>query len=295
MAIIFGQNDAADTIDGTNFRDVIYGGSPGRPFIDTGEDLIKGDDGFDDIYGGDGDDDLRGDDGNDFLNGGVGDDLLTGGDDNDLVDGQSGADEVHGGSGDDIVHADAGESDEADGGSGNDLLVFHAVGFNEDINFDFSDPSAAHVTSDGTTILALDQLVYLGAAANDFVIGGDSDDWLAGNEQNDFLEGGDGDDALYGGHARDTLTGGSGDDDLQGGLGADRFVFGDNDGRDLVLDFKPGVDKLDVSTVDAVHGFGDLDVTDRGSSIEVDYGNGSFILAGVGNVGAIDAGDFIFG
>jgi Ca2+-binding RTX toxin-like protein len=76
---------------------------------------------------------------------------------------------------------------------------------------------------------------------------------LAGN---DTLNGGAGADTLIGGAGNDTLIGGSGADILTGGLDADRFVFsalGDSapGTPDLVTDFVPGIDIIDLSAIDA--------------------------------------------
>jgi hypothetical protein len=80
---------------------------------------------------------------------------------------------------------------------------------------------------------------------------------LAGH---DSIDGdGGGGDLLDGGRGRDTLFGGSGVDTLVGGGGEDLFVFARNPNiffldtgvgpgnRDLVLDFREGLDRLDLS------------------------------------------------
>jgi Ca2+-binding RTX toxin-like protein len=123
---------------------------------------------------------------------------------------------------------------------------------------------------------------------------GAKDDEFHGRGGGDTLRGGNGDDLIYGGGGADQLKGGADDDDLTGGGGADDFIFGDDDGRDTVRDFHSGVDTLDLTLVDDVHDFNDLDLTDQGSSVEVDYGNGSFILQGVSSVSSISSDDFLF-
>lgn len=62
----------------------------------------------------------------------------------------------------------------------------------------------------------------------------------------DLIEGSGGPDYLEGGDGNDTLIGYSGDDTLVGGEGSDTFVFGDGFDHDIVLDFKPGTDRLEL-------------------------------------------------
>ena len=312
MAIIYGENDASDNFEGTDFRDIIYGGAPFSPYFDTGEDTIDAEDGADDIFGGDGDDELNGGDGDDHVVGGPGNDLLTGGDDedrlfgnlgndilrggdeNDYLDGHEGADVLEGGNGNDTINADAGQSDQVNGELGTDTLFFYVGSFDDGVEIDLSDPTVEEETSDGTSIISVERLIFSGGAGEDTATGGALDDELNGARSGDTLRGDDGDDALFGGKGADALKGGDDDDQLIGGGGADNFIFGDNDGDDVIEDFQGGVDTIDLTTVDDVDSFGDLDLTDLGSSVRVDYGTGTFVLDGVSSVSAVDADDFIF-
>jgi serralysin len=67
---------------------------------------------------------------------------------------------------------------------------------------------------------------------------------------NDTLLGNDVGNRLDAGAGNDVLNGGKGDDFLTGGLDADRFVVADTGGRDTIVDFAVGSDKLDVSFFD---------------------------------------------
>ena len=96
----------------------------------------------------------------------------------------------------------------------------------------------------------------VGSYDRDTLLGGPGDDELNGAEDSDFLSGGPGDDTLLG-------DGGSrpGVDVLEGGPGADTFIFipvvpvqtpvadtGIGEGnRDVILDFQPGRDAIDLS------------------------------------------------
>jgi hypothetical protein len=83
------------------------------------------------------------------------------------------------------------------------------------------------------------------------------EDRLFGGAGDDTLLGGAGRDRLFGGDGRDVLSGGTGPDVLTGGTGADVFLFetahrvGKFKGRDVITDFRPGVDKIDMSGIDA--------------------------------------------
>ena len=72
----------------------------------------------------------------------------------------------------------------------------------------------------------------------------------ASGDRRHVIRGGWGDDTLVGGPLGDTLSGGAGNDVLTGGAGADAFVFGGVDtGNDLITDFDPGVDMIDLSAL----------------------------------------------
>lgn len=97
-----------------------------------------------------------------------------------------------------------------------------------------------------------------GLGGNDTLIGGLGSDTLNGGDGNDRLEGGNLLDVLNGGNGDDTLIGGDDRDVLTGGAGRDVFRFeraGDSStkekDRDVITDFKPGEDKIDLSAIDA--------------------------------------------
>jgi serralysin len=105
-----------------------------------------------------------------------------------------------------------------------------------------------------------------GLDGNDKLIGGSGDDILAGGDGSDRLDGGDGADGLDGGKGNDRLSGGSGRDLLIGGPGVDRLIGGGDVDRfrfrepsdsrpgklrDEIVDFKSGVDLIDLSEIDA--------------------------------------------
>ena len=81
-------------------------------------------------------------------------------------------------------------------------------------------------------------------------------DRLFGGAGNDLLDGGEGNDSLFGGDGDDALIGGLGVDLFEGGLGRDRFIFQSEADTpraalDWILDFQVGLDKIDLTQIDA--------------------------------------------
>ncbi len=162
---------------------------------------------------------LIGNSGNNRLLAGSGDDLLQGLGGDDVLRGGAGNDRLEGGAGNDTLLGESG-NDVLLGGAGNDRLD--------------------------------------GGRGDDLLIGGGGDDVLIGGFGKDRLEGGAGNDRLIGGEGDDVLIGGTGRDILTGGAGADVFVFrsiaeaGNTAAtRDVITDFERGLDRIDLSGIDA--------------------------------------------
>lgn len=160
---------------------------------------------------------------NDTFNGGEDHDILEGGSGNDRLSGGGGRDHVMGGSGDDVVDGGGGR-DIVRGGSGDDVV---SGGGGDDF--------------------------LRGDTGNDHIIGGEGWDRLFGDEGNDFLEGGGGE---------DVILGGVGDDLLSGGAREDHFVYRGNDGNDVILDFRPGEDFIDLRLLPEAIRFSELTIVD---------------------------------
>ena len=97
-------------------------------------------------------------------------------------------------------------------------------------------------------------------------IGGSGNDTLIANDLSCTLTGGGGNDTLTGGAGIDRLVGGIGVDTLSGGGGADTFVFlsGDSSAasgqHDRINGFIAGVDRIDLSGIDAIAASGAYDL-----------------------------------
>jgi Ca2+-binding RTX toxin-like protein len=138
-----------------------------------------------------------------------------------------------------------------------------------------------------------------GGDGADKLIGGKDDDRLTGGGGNDDLIGGAGKDRLYGGAGKDRLNGGAGKDRLYGGLGSDRLTGGkDKDifalekgaGRDLILDFKDGQDRLGLTPGLK---FKKLAIVSQGQSTLIRLGNDPLALLKGVQSSSLSAADFV--
>lgn len=88
-----------------------------------------------------------------------------------------------------------------------------------------------------------------GTSAGDVIVGNTGTDVLRGHAGNDRISGLGGNDVLIGGAGKDVLFGGAGHDIFKFDKLTDSSLQGG--GRDLIRDFKHGVDDFDVRTIDA--------------------------------------------
>jgi Ca2+-binding RTX toxin-like protein len=250
---IFDPREA--TILGTNGDDSIVGREDGSQ--------ISGLDGNDKLTGREASDELIGGDGADTLKGFGGDDTLVGGPGNDTLDGGAGADMMLGSPGDDVYVVDnPGDcvGEHVEGSTGIDTVQ-------SSISLSLADATIIKGEVENLTLLGTDSLDGTGGALDNVITGNTGDNTLKGGAGNDQLDGGGGADELRGEGGRDTLlggsqsdllVGGSGGDSLTGGSEGDRFIFSAvqqsgpaADTRDIITDFQDGLDRIDLSGIDA--------------------------------------------
>jgi serralysin len=98
-----------------------------------------------------------------------------------------------------------------------------------------------------------------GNGGNDRIYAKSGNDKVFGGIGNDKIFGGNGNDRLHGDAGKDVLSGGAGKDTLWGGDGADVFQFRGKWGSDKIVDFKNGVDLIDLRSNGL--SFGELSIT----------------------------------
>ncbi|AJE19815.1 Secreted bifunctional mannuronan C-5 epimerase/alginate lyase [Azotobacter chroococcum NCIMB 8003] len=280
---------------------------------------------------------LAGKDGDDRLHGAGGDDLLDGGAGRDRLIGGSGADVFRISARNDSYRTDSeGFSDRIrDFDPGEDRLDLSALGFSG-LGDGHDGTLAVRVNEAGTRTylksfevdaegrrfeIALDgdladrldsgnvlfePVALEGSEASDSLIGSAAAESLSGGGGNDYLHGGAGDDSLDSGLGRDTLAGGSGADLFRFSSREDSYRTSSEGFSDLILDFKAGEDRIDLSTLgftglgDGLDGTLAVQVNDAGThtylkSFEADAEGRRFEIALEGDYGKqLSADAFLF-
>lgn len=245
----------------------------------SGANVLAGGAGNDDIRGGGGADTIRGEAGKNRLYGEDGSDLILAGDDGDLIGGGSGADILRGGAGADTLYGGVGD-DNIGGGAGNDTIIdviganviwaglgddtvqggsgsdtiYGGGGTNDLSGNDGGDLIWASAAGDLMRGGAGNDSLF-GAEGNDTILLGDGDDFTGGGAGNDLIRAEAGTNRIYGGLGDDRIEAGTGRDVMTGGPGADVFVFAGSDQigirgtRDVITDFTPGTDLIDLSAL----------------------------------------------
>jgi Ca2+-binding RTX toxin-like protein len=265
-----------DDVDTAGYGDSPYGVNvdlqtgKGHGGTAEGDQLIL----IENVFGSWWDDILAGNNNDNILSGFGGDDVLQGRAGADTLDGSVGFDKAS------YLDSPAGVNvcllwGSASGGDaeGDKLISIESLYGSEYDDGLFGDNGANTLNGDG---------------GNDTLLGFGDKDFLDGNFGQDSLNGGGGDDLIEGGPDGDTLAGGPGADTFiwsSDGLGEDQYESGgvlpsgdvDWANMDVVLDFTPGEDKIDVFDVDAN---GAIDTLDAFTFIGEYYAAGGFTAPG---------------
>ena len=234
--LVFRQGDTFDTINGTNFNDIIYA-NDGNDTVNAlaGNDIIYGGKGNDVIDAGNGNDVIYGSEGNDTLTGGVGDDtyIYNLGDGFDTISDADGIDKIVLGSG---ITADMLSFSR----EGNDLRIIinndklqgfllknqFASGTSKIESIEFADESILSLINKGFTFNQ-----------------NNIDETITGTAYDDVINALGGNDIINAGEGDDIITGGLGNDNLNGGNGDDTYIYNMGDGFDTIMETS-GADKI---------------------------------------------------
>jgi Ca2+-binding RTX toxin-like protein len=239
-----------NTIAGTSAGDLIDNAHSvaGQRKTTQFADTVRGNDGNDVLYGHAGDDKIWG---------GNGDDTLYGGYHNDQLYGGNGADKLDGGPGSDFLNGEGG-FDSLIGGAGDDVFVVSRTGqFDRVIEYLNGGIDTVRVGETYTLPTNVENATITGNAAVD-ITGNALGNLVFGNAAANTIRGLAGNDTLCGGGGNDRIVAGTGVDYLCGGIGRDTFVFAAvteiGNGianRDVIGDFVSGLDRIDLSAIDA--------------------------------------------
>lgn len=270
-------NGAANTLSGGKGNDTLIGGG-GSDTLDGGEgnDLLIAESGTVKLLGGSGDDTYQlGGNTSVTITDSSGIDTVTStvsrslaklttienlvllgtGDTNGT--GNTLANTITGNAGNNILDGGAG-NDTLAGGLGNDTYVLANgtdtvidTGGVDTITSTLARSLAGYTGIENLTLLGTSAIAGTGNGLDNVITGNAAANTLSGEAGNDVLSGGKGNDVLIGGLGADILTGGAGNDTF-------RFLaleeMGMDAARDTITDFKSGLDKIDLSALDALLG-----------------------------------------
>ncbi len=246
----------ADTITTGNGNDIIKTGK-GASTVSAGQ-------GANSIVGGQNSDTITALDGGNYIDAGNGANKITSGGGDDTILSGKGADTIVAGGGVDKITLHGG-ADTVDAGAGNDRLVIDYSAMTTNVTGGITGGNhgtgyvghIADVAVSSIDFQRSESFSITTGSGHDTVTTGAGADSLRGGGGNDVLKSGGGRDHLFGGGGRDQLFGGFGMDQMTGGQGKDVFVFrtaaesGAGAARDVIVDFAHGIDKIDISAIDA--------------------------------------------
>ena len=291
------QGDTLTLADTTTQRTLLQGyggaddlrGGSGNDTVEghNGADVLFGREGWDHIVGGFGNDQIYGDyasasgGAGDLLEGNVGNDTILGGGGRDTIEGGLGKDWLSGGNGEDTVCG----GDSGDTIFGDEDRFVPLSGSGESPS---STRGGSTRTSDGSGPVIREAAVSTMDRA----------DYLKGEGGNDLIYGQGGNDLLFGNLGYDTLVGGAGRDTLSLGGDSDLVIFWQGDGADVIVDFKPRQDRVDLSGLDRSGINSGEDVIARAEQIGDDVfiglrGGDSILFEGL-TIKELSADDFLF-
>lgn len=108
--------------------------------------------------------------------------------------------------------------------------------------------------------------------------GSAGDDVLTGNSAGDYLIGNAGDDTISGGNGADIILDGAGSDRMTGGNGVDTFILSRDGESDMITDFNPNQDRIDLSGWGRLYDVSGLTWSARSNGAVITYGDETLIV-----------------
>lgn len=176
------------------------------------------------------------------------------------------------------------------GGAGGDRLDYRResrYGGSSGITINLATGEATDTFGDTDTYRNIENVA--GSVFADSITGNGLSNTLRGYLGNDIIRGAGGGDRLEGEAGNDTLYGTNGSSDV--------FVFydryGDALGTDRIKSFKDGEDKIQFRDIDGIDARSDLDFTQSGANVVIDFGLGKVIVENM-TIANLTAADFLF-
>lgn len=174
---------------------------------------------------------------------------------NDFIKGSAFADVLFGYKGNDTIAATAGDTVNGGDAKDKDTITFADVTGGVGVQLALTKGVVSTFNIGGT----LGNVVFVehvtGSSFGDSITGDVDANILNGDGGDDYLDGSVGNDTINGGIGNDTIVGGAGKDFLNGGADADVFKYlsvADAPKGEIISDFQPGIDKIDLSAIDAM-------------------------------------------
>ncbi len=251
-------NTGNDYLMGEADNDILYGGI-GNDTLEggTGIDILYGEAGIDRLIGGDGNDYLDGGEGNDTMFGDAGDDILYGGNGTDRIYGGNANDTLYGGTGNDYLYGDTGSDTYIfEDGFGTDYIIDVTNFYPNNLslyenNLDFSLMTQGITANLNLTtsavISGINKINFYTSTKFGKIIGSQNDDTITGNNTEST-----------------NFQGYKGNDNLFGGTANDIYIYGLDDGNDIITD-NAGIDSLDLNAL-----VGNIEgITKNGDNFEI--------------------------
>ncbi len=172
---------------------------------------------------------------------------------NDVIKGSAFADVLYGYKGNDTIAASAGDTVNGGDTKDKDTITFVDAGVGVQLTLNKGVVAAFDIGGTLGSVVNVENVT--GSGFGDTITGDIDGNVLKGEGGDDVLDGAAGADTIDGGAGNDTIIGGAGKDMLSGGADADVFKYlsvADVAKGEIITDFQPGIDKIDLSAIDAM-------------------------------------------